>query len=559
MNLPDLDKPGLRLLRWAAIGVLTLGVAACVHMDVEPRTEGAEPAVRRLTQDQYKNIITHAFGPDITFGGRMDPDLRLDGLIALGSSESTVTASGFEQYETLARSIAAQVMEPQRRELYFTCDPGRGGVLDESCAATILQRAGRLLMRRPLTPAQINSYVGVAAVATDRMTDPYKGMAYALSTILTSPAFLFQKDQIEVVPGGSDGDVRLDAYSKAARLSFFLWNAGPDAQLLAAADSGEIHREAGLRRQVERMIASPRLKQGVRAFFKDFLQLSTFDSVSKDTLIYPKFSPAVVEDAPEQTLRTITHHLIDEGRDYRDLFTTRETFMSRALGMIYRVPVDPSVAWSPYEFEEDDPRAGIQSHLSFTALYSLPGRSSPTLRGKAVREILMCQPVPIPPANVDFSQFEAASAAARKTARDRLTAHASESVCAGCHKIIDPIGLSLENLDGLGALRDKEGGTEIDASGSLDGVSFTGAAGLGKVLRNNAKVTSCVVNQLYAYAVGRRPAESEEPWVDYLVQSFERDGYTFKSLLRRVALSDNFYRVAPPSDNDDHMALEASR
>lgn len=549
-----------------AIGVLAPFLVACdiaePRVDVmEPSVGGSSPVVRRLTQDQYKNVIKHAFGPDITFGGRMDPDLRLDGLIALGATESTVTPASFEQYDSLARSIAAQVMEPNRRNVYFSCDPARDGALDKACAATIIQRAGRILFRRPLASEQIENYVGVTAVAAVRLKDPYKGLQYGLSAILASPAFLFRKDHVEPTPEGGEHDeqLRLDAYSKAARLSFFLWDAGPDEQLLAAADSGEINQEAGLRDQVERMIASPRLVDGVRAFFRDFLQLSLFESVGKDSVIYPKFSPAVAIDAPEQTLRTVTHHLIDKGQDYRDLFTTRSTFMSRALGVVYQVPVDPGLAWTPYEFEQDDPRAGLLSQLSFTALYSLPGRSSPTLRGKAVREILMCQSVPIPPADVDFSQFEAASNEGQDTARNRLAAHVSEPTCAGCHKIIDPIGLSLENFDGLGALRETEGGTVIDASGTIDGVAYSGPAGLGKALHDNKNVPACVVRQLYAYGTGRRSPKTETEWIEFLVQSFARDGYNFKSLLRRVATSENFYRVSPSLEDVHRAALNTTR
>ena len=523
--------------------VLALGLQGCGGG--EPAAEGAPPVLRRLTQEQYRHVIRDTFGADISFGGRLDPDLRLDGLVALGSGAATITPVGFEQYDALARSIAAQVMEPRRRAQLFDCDPRPGDALDRDCARSILRRAGEALFRRPLTDAQLDRYLQVSLQAADRLADPVQGLQYGLATILAAPGFLFQKDRLEPVPGGAPGQWRLDAYSKAARLSFFLWDSGPDPKLLAAAAAGELDNRAGLERQVDRMLASAHLEQGARAFFRDFLQLANLEAVSKDSVIYPKFSPSLAQDAQEQTLRTVTAHLIDRDGDYRDLFTSRDTFMTRALGVVYRVPVEAGEAWTPFRFAADDPRAGLLSQISFTAQYALPGRSSPTLRGKAIREVLMCQTMPLPPANVNFAKFEAASAAGQNTARDRLTAHATDATCAGCHKIIDPIGLALERFDGLGALRDREGGAAIDASGTLDGARFADAAGLGKALHDHPDVASCLVRRLTAYGATRLPGAGETAWVDFLVGAFARDGYRLKPLLRRIALSDNFYRVAP--------------
>src|SRR6185369_12443556 len=166
----------------------------------------------------------------------------------------------------------------------------------------------------------------------------------------------------------------------------------------------------------------------------------------------------------------------------RDLFTTKHTFLTRALGAIYKVPVSPSHDWLPYDFPEDSPRAGILSHLSFVATFSHPGRSSPTLRGKALRELVLCQPVPDPPNNVDFSKVQNT---ATGTVRERLTGHRANPACASCHRFMDPIGLSLENFDGAGAYRTHENGAVIDASGELDGTKFGDPVSLAQAVRNH--------------------------------------------------------------------------
>ena len=189
-------------------------------------------------------------------------------------------------------------------------------------------------------------------------------------------------------------------------------------------------------------------------------------------MIFEKFSLKVANDAREQTLRTISDLLLAQRGDYRDLFTTRKTFLTRSLGMVYRVPVTSRDGWESHEFAKDDPRAGLLTQIAFTALHSHPGRSSATLRGKAIRELLLCQKVPAPPNNVDFKLVQDTASTEYRTARDRLTAHSNNETCAGCHKIIDPLGLALENFDGIGGFRARENDAAIDPSGTLDGTAY---------------------------------------------------------------------------------------
>ncbi|MEE8308548.1 MAG: DUF1592 domain-containing protein, partial [Gammaproteobacteria bacterium] len=339
---------------------------------------------------------------------------------------------------------------------------------------------------------------------------------------------------------------RLDGYSKATRLSFLLWNTTPDARLLDAAEAQVLDTTEGLEAQFARMMVSPRVEDGIRAFFSDMLEFERFETMEKDPIIYPAFGLQVADDAKEQTLRTITHLLLNEGADYRDLFTSRQTFMSGALGLIYRVPVDNPSGWVAHEFPEDKPWAGIHTHLSFQALFSHPGKSSPTLRGKAVREQLLCQKVPEPPGDVDFTDFNNDAHAVNKTARQRLHAHNAEPSCAGCHKIMDPIGLAMEQFDGAGQFRSLENDTVIDPSGELDGIAFNDAASLGQAIHDNPAAPACVANRLYAYATGRPPESSERKWMGFLENQFARKNYRVAELLRQIVLSDAFYRVTPP-------------
>jgi hypothetical protein len=531
--------------RWThtlLVAATGLALASCGASD-GPRTKGGPIVTNRLTEGQYRQSIADIFGADIRVLGSFEPEVRASGLLAIGSAAGTITPSGFEQYEGRARAIAEQVVDEKHRPTTVACQPSSPDKADPVCATQFTGKFGRLLFRHPLTPSELQNWVGAAGDAATASHSFYTGLKFALAGMLTSPKFLFRQETMESV---SDSQTRrLDAFSIATRLSFFLWNTTPDDELLTAAANGELHSKRGLARQVDRMLASPRLEAGVRAFFSDFLEFDAFDTFVKDPIIYPKFTQRVADDAKEQTLRTITDLLIERHGDYRDLFTTRHTFMTRTLGMVYDVPVTSAKGWEPFEFSRDDPREGLLSQVSFVALHAHPGRSSPTLRGKAVRELLLCQHVPAPPANVNFTVVQDTSNPQYKTARARVTAHRTNAICAGCHKIMDPIGLALENFDGLGQLRTQENGVDIDASGELDGVAFKDAAGLGTALHDNPALSTCLVDSVYRYAAGRAANRDETEWVRWLNERFAANGYRLPELLRAVATSEALFSISP--------------
>lgn len=540
------------------IGVAGLAVAAAgafvafkPHKTV-PAGEAGKAVTRRLTNDQYANVIAEVFGPSIELSGRLEPDSRAASLIEVGAGQVSVSSDGMAQYELMARGIAAQVVGERTREEMLPCKPKVATEADEVCADQFLTRVGGLLFRRPLTEDERKHYVAAAGESAATLKDFYAGVSLSLGAMLASPQFLFRHERVEPDPDVA-GEYRLDAYSKATRLSFFLWNSIPDDTLLAAARSGELHTARGLNRQVARMLASPRLENGVRAFFADMFGFDALPTLAKDTTLYPSFDNVTVRDAEEQTLRTIADVLVRRQGDYRDIFTTRQTFLTQTLASVYNVelindaPNGGADMWQPYEFAESTGRAGILTHLSFLALHSHPGRSSATLRGKALREVMLCQKVPAPPAAVDFKLLEDTSNPLYKTARQRLDAHRSNPVCAGCHKITDPIGLALESFDGDGSYRATENGAQIDTTGELEGVKFSDGAGLGRAIHDNPATPICVADRLVAYGLGRVPVESEGPWRERLKQGFAGAKYKFVDLMRAIAVSEEFYRAAPPA------------
>lgn len=508
-----------RMKRTLGAALLAAGlVSAIAHA-----APSLKVGVRRITETQYRHTIADIFGPEIEISARFEPEKREEGLLALGSAQLSLTSSGFEQYFVLASAIAKQVVGRD----------GAGHCSSNDCARQFIAKYGEQLFRRPLTEQELAARSAVAA----------SGLELALTSLLVAPEFLFR---VETAEADSDhpGQYRLDAYSKAARLSFLLWDTTPDAELLAAARSDAIHTEAGLRQQLARLTSSPRYEQGARAFFADMLQLDGFDNLVKDPQIYPKFNQAVAAAAKEQTLKTTIELLVKQKRDYRELFTSNSTFINRPLAAVYNVPYLSATDWAPYSFDAASERSGILTQVSFLSLFAHPGTSSPTRRGIKIHEIFMCEPTPDPPADVDFSKVKDST---QGTVRGRLLDHMQNTGCTACHRRSDPPGLALEHFDGLGQLRTLENGMPIDVSADLNGAKFTGAAGLAHYLRDDARVPACLVRNVYAYGVGRKADERDEDYLADQTRAFVAGGYRVPDLMTQIATTPEFFKVVVPA------------
>ena len=327
-----------------------------------------------------------------------------------------------------------------------------------------------------------------------------------------------------------------------------MWNTTPDAELLRAAGSGELNTSAGLAKQVDRLMASPRLDVGMRAFFDDMLQLDTFDTVSKDTLLYPKWGSAMATSAREETLRTVVGLALHDDGDIRDLMTSRQTYIDRRLAVLYRVPFPFTGDWVKYEFPASAARSGILTQISMLSMFSHPGRSSPTKRGVALMDILLCSPTPPPPNDVDFSEVNKTDGPL-KTVRARLAAHATNKVCASCHSHSDPMGLSLEGFDTIGGYRTTENGETIDVSADIQGQTFAGAVGLGQYMHDNPRYPACVARKLYSYSRGLNSAAVRTDNFKDAYKTFEDSKFRLRALLKSMTVDDSFYAAPAPSAN----------
>lgn len=535
--------------------MFTLLIATVAVADAVPPAVGAsaqlatqtiaeQPTSIRLSPSQYKQTIADVFGESVEVKGRFEPEQRDKGLLAIGARTKNMTDGGFQSYDEIARVVAAEVTDEQHRSL-IGCTPRAANKRDDKCARAFFSRVAPLLYRRPVEKAEVDEFVKAAGVGADKLGDFYAGVRISLAGMLISPEFLLRFKKWEQDPANREKQ-RLNAYSKAASLSYFLWNTAPDQALLDAAASGALHDQAGLEAQVDRMLASPRIADGIRAFFADMLGFSEFEHVSKEAAFFPNYTATIKAQSQEQTLRTIVDHVLTRRGDYRDLFTTPNTFLTTDLAAIYGVPVVDTTdngqpqRWIKHSYAEGDPRSGILSHASFTSLWSPSGRTSATVRGKALRELIMCQIVPPPPGNVEFTFVEDTTNPKYQTTRDRIMAHSSQPMCAGCHKLTDPQGLALENFDSAGQLRTHENGKLIDASGTFNNKKFDGPYGLAQVVRNDPAIPSCVAQRAFEFETGYSPPRDDVQWKQ-IQDRFAASNYNFVELLRQIALSDLSY------------------
>ena len=476
-------------------------------------------ALRRLSEQEYRNSIADIFDKDIMVQGMFEPQVRMGGLVTTSSTILSVTPAGFESFSKMADSIAIQVTDEKHRTKTVSCKPKDPKVPDDVCASEFLGHYGLMLAQ-----------------------------------MVQSPIFLFRKE----LGMKSDNVYALEPYSLATRISYLMWNSTPDTELLESAKNGELSTHAGLEKQVNRLLASPRLESGMRAFFTDMLMLDNFSTVSKDALIYPKWGGMMAPSAREETLRSVISLTLHDNGDLRDLMTTRKTFINRSLAAIYDVDFTFDGDWMPYEFTKESGRSGIATQVAMLSMFSHPGQSSPTKRGVALMDVFLCEPTPQAPANVDFSAIND-PASPLKTVRERLNAHATTPTCASCHTHSDPIGLSLEGFNAIGGKRLSmlEDGKPVDLSATMQGKKFVGGDGLGQYLRDNPKFPACVARKLYAYGRGLDAEEVEPSAFKVAYKNFVDSGYRLRVLIKSLVVSPEFYR-APAPETSSSLTKQAS-
>ena len=503
----------------------------------------APATLRRLTLDQYANTVRDLLGANITLPTDLEPDTPLNGLTSIGAARTAFSPRAIEQLETAALSLSQQALaDPTARAALVTCTPS--AAVDDACARRVVTSFGRRAWRRPLTTDEVNRYTTVATQASMTLMDVWNGLRFAVAGILQSPHFLY-REELGTPDAAKPSQRAFNGFEIATRLSYFAWGTTPDDQLLTAAEAGKLSSDAGLREQAERLVASPRARAATEIFFSELLHLADLDDLPQLPNVYPQASATLGASMRAETLRVLEDVAWNGDGDFRSVLETRTTFVNAELAKLYGVPAPAGTGFVKATLPSDGMRLGLLGQGSFLALNAHADSTSPTRRGKFIREVLLCQAIPPPPPDVDTT-LPPNSGTAGLTMRQRLEKHRSVATCAACHRTMDPIGLGLENFDGIGAFRTSEVGQTIDASGELDGVAFRDARELATALKNHPDFAACVTRSVFRFATGHVETPGEEPAVLDLSRNVAADGYRFRSLLLGLVMSPSFRFTGAP-------------
>ena len=427
---------------------------------------------------------------------------------------------------------------PSRRRI-FSCRPAEGGDA-AACAREIVARLGTAAYRRPLSADEVQSVMalydrGAAEGGFEA------GVRMALEGILASPHFVFR---FEPPPAGADpaGPFAVPDLALASRLSFFLWAAGPDAELVDLAAAGRLSDPAVLDAQVRRMLADPRSEALATRFAAQWLRLPDLDALHPDVRTYPDFDEQLKRAMRRET-ELFFHHLVREDRSLTELLTADYTFVNERLASHYRLPGVAGEDHRRVTWPAGHPRRGLLGHGSVLTLTSYADRTSPVLRGKWVMEVLLGSPPPPPPPDVpDLEDTAAASDGRLLSVRERLERHRRSPACSSCHRMMDPIGLALERYDVTGARRIKDNGNPVDAAGELyDGTPVASAADLrAALIERPGAIAGAFAESLMAWALGRRIEYFDMPAVRGVVRAAEADGLRLSRFILEIVRSPAF-------------------
>jgi cytochrome c551/c552 len=431
---------------------------------------------------------------------------------------------------------------PSRRKI-FICHPASESE-ETSCAKKILTTLATRAYRRPATDKDLETLMSFYQGARNDATFE-RGIEAALARVLIDPWFVFrfEKEPAGTKPGGiyAVSDIEL-----ASRLSFFLWSSIPDDELLNLAEQNKLHDPVVLTQQVRRMLADAKSEALVQNFAGQWLFLRELKSARPDTR---EFNDNLRQAFRRET-ELLFQSIIRGDRSVVDLLNADYTFVDERLAKLYGIP---GVYGSRFRRVElpDDARRGLLGQGSVLLVTSVANRTSPVQRGKWVLENVLGSPPPLPPPNVPALPDDG-SAAKATTVREKMEAHRRNPVCASCHKIMDPIGFSLENFDLIGKWRATDGGAPIDASGQLvDGTKLSGPASLREALLSRSDVfVSTLTQKLMIYGLGRALHYYDMPTVRAITAQAGRRDDRFSAIIIGIVKSAPFQTKMKPLDAD---------
>jgi hypothetical protein len=441
---------------------------------------------------------------------------------------------------------------PSRRRV-FQCRPLTQAE-EASCAADIVRRLATQAFRRPV--AEKDHARLMQFYARGREARNFEmGITKAIEAILASPQFLFR---VEESPARlTNAAYRIADYELASRLSFFLAGRGPDAELLKAAAAGTLSTPVGLRRQAKRLLAAPGNDALGTRFASQWLRLQDLEKVIPDPILYP-YSDQTLSLALKTETEQFFTSLVREDRSLLDLLTADYTYVNERVARHYGIANVVGSEFRRVSLPAD--RRGILGHGSILTLTSIAERTSPVQRGKWVMEVLLGSPPPPPPPNVPALEETKGTADSGRalSVRERMEQHRSNPQCTSCHRVIDPMGLALENFDATGKWRIRDGGINVDTKGQLfDGEAIDGPDGLrSALLRHKDVFMLSFTRSLMTYALGRRVEAYDMPAIRRIIRDASTQNYRISAFVNGVVESDAFRMAKLPAAQRQTMTTD---
>jgi hypothetical protein len=511
-----------------------------------PTTDIVQTPLRRLTRFEYANSVRALLQVDPAPALEQLPvDEETNGFDN-NSGVLTVSPLHAEKYvfvsETLARSAV------QNLSLLTACEPAATGA--EACALEFARSFGRKAYRRPITSADEQALL-TAYRAGSTGGSHAEGIEVMIRAALQSPDFLYRLEPM----GASDATERLvplTHFEIATRLSFLIWGSGPDDALLDAAERGELATKEQVGTKARAMLQDEKARVSVANFFDQWANTDRLEITTKQTDLFPTFTTEL-RDAMARELPAFLDHVIFSGDHLLGtLLTAPVAFVNGPLAEVYGVsaPAGSDTTLVRVDLPENQGRAGLLTQAGFLSVQGHPDQTSPVLRGKFVRTMMLCQPPPPPPDDVNISLPDIDQGG---TARERFGAHLTAGTsCSGCHALMDPIGLAFEHFDAMGRFRELDNGREIDATGEIHETTdpslaggFDGVAELAAKLAASEQVRNCVATQWFRFASGRLEANPDSCSLATMQTTFNTSNGDVIELVVAMTESDAFRFRAP--------------
>ena len=500
--------------------------------------------VRRLTHSQYNHTVRDLLGDD------SQPANRFPGEDFIRGFQNQAEAQGIsplqaEAYAQAAEWLAASAFRGGDSRGLIPCQPDSSAPTD--CAVQFVRQFGRRAFRRPLTDSEERVYTSLfqREIAP---ADFFSGARIVVEAMLQSPHFLFRVQQ------GNKGPFQ--QYEVASRLSYFLWDTMPSAEMLDAAGRGAFSRPEQVEAAARGMLEDPRAQASLEEFLAQWMRFDRVLTATRDRRRYGAFDAEIAAAMVEET-QALFNYLVWGDRNFMEFFTADYTFLSANLAPLYDLPPPPE-EYAMVKYPATSGRSGVLGHGSFLVATSKPAETSPTERGLFIRNHFLGHEVPPPPPGVNAVLPEVTEDKPL-TNRQRLQVHLNSEACSNCHRLIDPIGFGFEQYDAIGRFREKmslqfggnsyEGGNapsidlDIDTSALVQGIedsAFDTPQGLGRILAENEACQRCIVKQLFRYAFGRAETSSDQPVIDAILKKFRDSGFRFRELIVAVVTSELF-------------------